>query len=769
MKSLKFLILLFLTAFLISTQADPSNNNKLFREYIGAEGNNVSFTDIQINSNVEFHFILSFAIDYTTSSSSPSPTNVDSWVKNAVNSLTKIIKEYNLDGIDIDYEHFIGDPNTFTECIGQLISTLKEKKVIKFASIAPYDDGPVQSHYQALWNKYDYLIDYVNFQFYAYDKGTTVSEFLKYYEIQSSNYKGGKILVSFSTDASGGLKPVNGFFRACRKLKSQGKLHGIFVWSADDSKASGFPYERTSQALLATPLPPPSLPAPPSPLSPTKRIGGGGGPTVVDDDDDDEDEEEENEDDYSEAGFCSQANTTSKCPSSFPFSSDQGGGGGGDHFVDESSDLNKCRANSRPEKQRRDRDELSDGGTPYYKRSKSGEYRVDSRKDREEWSDTAISCLLDAYTDKFNQLNRGNLRGRDWEEVSAIVSDRCDKLKAGKSVEQCKNKVDNLKKRYKVELQRMNNSGTKVTHWIWFKKIEQIVNNASTSKAVSDEDKSVGGGSANMLRQAKRYPTGTNVGAGLVNNIKPKSLSNPRWRRVVFKISGAALAGTGSQNIDAKVALLIAREVAIACRLGVEVAIVLGGRNFFCGDSWVTSTGLDRSTAYQIGMMATVMNSILLQSALEKLGVETRVQTAFAMQEVAEPYNKRRAIRHLEKGRVVIFGGIGASTGNSLFTTDTAAALRASEVNADAVLKGTNVEGVYDCHSRNSNNVTFEHISFRELVSRGVTSMDMMAITFCEENGIPVVVFNLHEPGNISRALCGEQVGTLIDQAGRIS
>lgn len=472
---------------------------------------------------------------------------------------------------------------------------------------------------------------------------------------------------------------------------------------------------------------------------------GNNGATAAEDD-----EEEDGEEDYSDAGFCSQPDT-SKCPPSFP-------------FLSESSDPNKPGTTPK----RRDRDELSDGGTPYYKRSKSGEYRVDCRKDREEWSDSAIACLLDAYTDKFNQLNRGNLRGRDWEEVSNIVSGRCDKTKAGKSVEQCKNKVDNLKKRYKVELQRMNSSGTKVTHWIWFKKIEEIVTNSASSKAVSDEDKTVVA-SANMLRQTKRYPAVTNVAAAMVNNMKPKSLSNPRWRRVVFKISGAALSGSGSQNIDPKVALLISREIALVCRLGVEVAIVVGGRNFFCGDSWVTSTGLDRSTAYQIGMMATVMNSILLQSALEKVGVETRVQTAFAMQEVAEPYSKRRAIRHLEKGRVVIFGGIGAGTGNPLFTTDTAAALRASEVNADALLKGTNVSGVYDCHSRNNSNLAFEHISFRELVSRGVTSMDMMAITFCEENGIPVVVFNLHEPGNISRALCGEQVGTLIDQAGRLS
>ncbi|GKV37585.1 hypothetical protein SLEP1_g45601 [Rubroshorea leprosula] len=248
-----------------------------------------------------------------------------------------------------------------------------------------------------------------------------------------------------------------------------------------------------------------------------------------------------------------------------------------------------------------------------------------------------------------------------------------------------------------------------------------------------------------------------------MTNLKSKS---PKWKRVVFKISGAALACSGPNNVDPKVAMQIAREVEVACRLGVQVAIVVGGRNFFSGETWVTATGLDRSTAYQIGMMATVMNSILLQSSLEKIGVQTRVQTAFPVQEVAEPYNRQRAIRHLEKGRVVIFGGIGAGAGNPLFSTDTAAALRASEINAEAVLKGTNVDGVYDCHSQD-NNATFEHISFRDLVSKGATSMDTMALTFCEENGIPVVVFNLLQPGNISKALCGEQVGTLIDQTGR--
>ncbi|KAH9768804.1 Uridine monophosphate kinase [Citrus sinensis] len=205
-------------------------------------------------------------------------------------------------------------------------------------------------------------------------------------------------------------------------------------------------------------------------------------------------------------------------------------------------------------------------------------------------------------------------------------------------------------------------------------------------------------------------------------NLKSKPQQNLKWRRVVFKISGSALVGN-CHNIDPKVVMKIAREVASACRLGIEVAIVLGGRNFFCGDSWLSDTGFDRPTAYQIGMMATVMNSILLQSALEKLEIKTRVQSAFALPEVDEPYSRQRAIRHLEKGRVVIFGGIGAGTGNPLFTTDAAAALKASELNADAMVKGVSVNGIYDSHSGNGH-VVPEHISYREAVSGNFTSMD---------------------------------------------
>ncbi|XP_057443675.1 chitinase 2-like [Lotus japonicus] len=285
---------LFFFLFLATTNAS------LFREYIGAE-NNVKFSDVPINQDVEFHFILSFAIDYDTSSS-PSPTNgkfnvfwetenltptqvssiksknsnvkvamslggdsveggsayfdpssADSWVSNAVSSLTNIIKEYNLDGIDIDYEHFKTDPETFADCIGRVIKTLKANGVISFASIAPFDDDQVQSHYMALWKSYGNLIDYVNFQFYAYDKGTSVDQFIDYFNKQSANYNGGKVLVSFISDGSGGLSPNDGFFTACHRLKSQQKLDGIFVWSADDSMGNGFPYEKQSQALLAIP------------------------------------------------------------------------------------------------------------------------------------------------------------------------------------------------------------------------------------------------------------------------------------------------------------------------------------------------------------------------------------------------------------------------------------------------------------------------------------------------------------------------------------
>ncbi|KAK2980286.1 hypothetical protein RJ640_024990 [Escallonia rubra] len=295
------LTILVIQAFMISvvlTQAAPTKAN-LFREYIGANFKMVKFSDVPINPNTEVHFILSFAIDYTTSSPSPTngkfnvfwdtdnlspsavsfikskhpnvkvalslggdsvgdglvyfrPFSIDSWVSNAVSSLTRTIKEYNLDGIDIDYEHFKAYPHIFAECIGQLIATLKRNKVIAFASIAPFDDNAVQSHYLALWRSYGHLIDYVNFQFYAYDQGTTEAQFISYFKTQTSNYNGGKVLASITTDGSGGLSPENGFFTACSRLKSQQQLAGIFIWAADESKATGFRYEKQAQALLAS-------------------------------------------------------------------------------------------------------------------------------------------------------------------------------------------------------------------------------------------------------------------------------------------------------------------------------------------------------------------------------------------------------------------------------------------------------------------------------------------------------------------------------------
>ncbi|XP_004251449.3 chitinase 2-like [Solanum lycopersicum] len=304
MKSLKFCISLLVLQALFNVfptiEAVPAFCPGVFREYIGAEGKNVTFSDVPINPNIEFHFLLSFAIDYTNTKS-PEPTNGDflvywdtdnltpshissikakhknvkvgmslggdtvngknatftptsitSWVSNAIHSITKIVKEYNLDAIDIDYEHFNADPDTFAECIGRLLYYLKQNNVVTYTSIAPYADDSVQVHYSALWRKYGHLIDYVNFQFYAYEKGTTILQFLHYFETQMYNYKGGKILVSFGTDNSGGLSPRHGFFDACNILKSRGTLHGIFIWSADDSIKDHFLYEKLSQNLLAS-------------------------------------------------------------------------------------------------------------------------------------------------------------------------------------------------------------------------------------------------------------------------------------------------------------------------------------------------------------------------------------------------------------------------------------------------------------------------------------------------------------------------------------
>ena len=232
----------------------------------------------------------------------------------------------------------------------------------------------------------------------------------------------------------------------------------------------------------------------------------------------------------------------------------------------------------------------------------------------------------------------------------------------------------------------------------------------------------------------------------------------PRYKRVMLKVSGEALAGPRGFGMDPSVLELVAAEIKAAHAMGVQVAVVVGGGNYFRGAS--TWDGIERATADYVGMLATVMNALCLQAALEKVGVPTRVQTAIEMKEVAEPYIRRRAIRQLEAGHVVIFG---AGTGNPYFTTDTAAALRAAEVNAEVFLKATKVDGVYSADPvKHPDAVRYEVLSYRRVALEGLAVMDAAAIALCEENAIPVIVFDALAPGNILRAAMGEAVGTVV-------
>lgn len=231
------------------------------------------------------------------------------------------------------------------------------------------------------------------------------------------------------------------------------------------------------------------------------------------------------------------------------------------------------------------------------------------------------------------------------------------------------------------------------------------------------------------------------------------------YQRVLLKLSGEALMGSLEYGIDPAVVQNIASEVAKVVASGVQVAIVVGGGNIFRGVKG-SAAGMDRATADYIGMLATVMNAMTLQDALEQMEVPTRVQTAIAMQEVAEPYIRRRAMRHLEKGRVVIFG---AGSGNPFFTTDTTAALRAAEINAEVIFKATKVDGVYDSDPKtNPKARRFASITYGEVLSQDLQVMDGTAIALCKDNSIPIIVFDLSEPGNIGRAVKGETVGTLV-------
>ena len=236
-----------------------------------------------------------------------------------------------------------------------------------------------------------------------------------------------------------------------------------------------------------------------------------------------------------------------------------------------------------------------------------------------------------------------------------------------------------------------------------------------------------------------------------------------RWRRVVLKISGEALASSASdETIDAGVVERMAVEIADArAELDVELAVVIGGGNIWRGTTGA-GTGMDRATSDYMGMLATVINALALQDAIERQGQPTRVLSAIEMAEVAEPYIRRRAMRHLEKGRVVIFA---AGMGNPYFTTDTPAALRAAEIEAEAILKGTHsgVDGVYSADPKlDAKAVRYDQISFMDVISRDLKIMDLTAVTFCKDNGLPILVFDLMRAGNIGRALSGEPIGTLI-------
>lgn len=236
-------------------------------------------------------------------------------------------------------------------------------------------------------------------------------------------------------------------------------------------------------------------------------------------------------------------------------------------------------------------------------------------------------------------------------------------------------------------------------------------------------------------------------------------MSDYKYKRVLLKLSGEALQGEQGYGIDPRVITEIAGQIKEIVDGGIELAITVGGGNIFRGLAGAAE-GMDRAQADYIGMLATVMNALALQEGLERTGVDTRVQSAINMQEVAEPYIRRRAERHLEKGRVVIFAG---GTGNPYFTTDTTAALRACEIGAEAILKATQVDGIYDSDPRtNPNAQKFDEISYLDVLAKELNVMDSTATSLCKDNNIPIIVFNLHKQGNIDRVLRGEHVGTIV-------
>ena len=240
----------------------------------------------------------------------------------------------------------------------------------------------------------------------------------------------------------------------------------------------------------------------------------------------------------------------------------------------------------------------------------------------------------------------------------------------------------------------------------------------------------------------------------------PKFTSmEPRYKRILLKLSGEALMGNSNFGLDPVVLAQYAQDVKSIVDLGVEVAIVIGGGNIYRGMN-EADTGIERAHGDYMGMLATVINGMAIQSALERVGLYTRLQSAIKMEAIAEPYIRRRAMRHLEKGRVVIFG---AGTGNPYFTTDTAGSLRAIEIKADVILKGTRVDGIYTADpEKNPTAVKYNHITYEECMDKNLRVMDMTAFTLCRENNLPIIVFDMNTPGNLARVVMGEEVGTLV-------
>ncbi len=253
--------------------------------------------------------------------------------------------------------------------------------------------------------------------------------------------------------------------------------------------------------------------------------------------------------------------------------------------------------------------------------------------------------------------------------------------------------------------------------------------------------------------------TGEAVQKKQTTAVEPVDIEKPRYQRILIKLSGEALMGFQSFGVDPTMMAKIAREIVEIHQLGVEIAIVVGGGNIIRGVN-VSEAGFDRATGDYMGMLATVINSLALQSALEKDGIDTRVLSAIQMSEVAEPFIRRRAIRHLEKKRVVI---LAAGTGNPYFSTDTAAVLRAMEIKAEVILKATKVDGVYDSDpSENENAKLLKKLTYFQVLEKGLKVMDTTAISLCMDNGLPIIVFNLRQEGNIKEAVMGHRVGSII-------